>query len=118
MPRTKAQSAPSPRERDAKPVGDAADGSSSSSATTLVRNVVLAAEEVGDGEGAGEGADDDWQSTDVKGLLLLLSWEVTAVERLATTARRTRRARPWRRLAEDDDGMSGVRARREVAIEL
>jgi hypothetical protein len=40
------------------------------------------------------------------------------VERLATTARRRRRARPWRRLAEDDDGMSGVRARREVAIEL
>jgi len=85
----------------------------------LDRNVVLAAEEVGDGEGAGEGADDDWQSTDVKGLLLLLSWEVTAAERLATTARRRRRARPWRRLDEDDDdGMSGVRARREVAIEL
>jgi len=71
----------------------------------LDRNVLLA--EVGDGEGAGEGADDDWQST-----------KATAVERLATTARRTRRARPWRRLAEDDDGMSGVRARREVAIEL
>ena len=81
------------------------------------RNVLLAEEEVGDGEGAGEG-DGDWQSTDVKGLSLLLSWEVTAVKRLATTARRRRRARPWWRLAEDDDGMSGVRARREVAIEL
>jgi len=33
------------------------------------------------------------------------------VERLATTARR-RRARPWRWLDEDDDGMSCVRARR------
>ena len=117
MPRTKARSVPLPRERDAKPAGAAADGRSSSSATTLDRNVLLA--EVGDGEGTGEGADDDdWQSTGVKGLLLLLSWEVTAVERLATTARRRRRARPWRRLAEDDDGMSGVRARREVAIEL
>ena len=34
MPRTKAGSVPSPRERDAKPVEDVADGSSSSSATT------------------------------------------------------------------------------------
>jgi len=77
----------------------------------LDRNVLLAEEEVGDGEGAGEG-DGDWQSTDVKGLSsLLLSWEVTVVERLATTARR-RRARPWRWLDEDDDGMSCVRARR------
>jgi len=87
--RTKALSVPSPRDRDANPVGPAADGSASSSVSTLDQKVLLAEEEDDDGDGDGEDASGDWQSTHVN----WLSFDLTTVERLATMARRRRTPR-------------------------
>jgi hypothetical protein len=98
------------REREAKPVGAAADGSASSSASTLDLNPLLVEEEDDDSEGAGEGAD-DWQSTDVNGLLSW-DWEVTTVERQATAVRR-KRSRPWRWL-DREDAIGGVLTSEEI----
>jgi hypothetical protein len=103
MPRTKARSVPLPRAREAKPVGAAADGSTSSSATTLDQNVLLK-EEDDDGEGAGaagEGAIDDLHCTNVQSL----SMDVTTVQRLATMAKRIIRHWPWRWTTDLDDGI-------------
>jgi hypothetical protein len=75
----------------------------------LDQNVVLV-EEDDDGEGAGEGGADDWQSDHVN----WLSWDVRTVERLATMARRSRRPRPWR-WPDADHGMAGVARRSGLA---
>jgi hypothetical protein len=85
-PRTKARSVPLPWDREANPVGDAADGRVSSSVTTLDQNVLLLVEDEDDGEGAEEGADEDWQSTNVQ----LKFWDVATVARLATSMARRR----------------------------
>lgn len=94
---------PLPRDREANPVGDAADGRASSRATTLDQNVLLVEEEDGDGEGAGEGADDE-QLTRENWLVV---WDVTIVQRMGTMARRSRRPLPWRSM-DGDDGIVGV----------
>jgi hypothetical protein len=75
-----------------------ADGSASSSVTTLDQNVMLVEE-----EGA---TDDDWQSNQ----LHRLSVDTTTEKRLATMARK-RRPRP-RRWPDGDDGMCGGVLRR------
>jgi hypothetical protein len=70
-------------------VGATADGSASSSATTLDQNVLLVEEEAA--------TDDDWQSNQVH----LLSADSTTVKRLATMARKKGRPEP----RDGDDGM-------------
>jgi hypothetical protein len=84
--------APLPLEMEAKREGAAAEGSASSSATTLDQNALLLRlledDDGGGGEGVGEGVPDpeDWQSTDVNGLLSCCM--VTTMARLANTRRK------------------------------
>jgi hypothetical protein len=86
-PRTKARSGRCPGTGRRTPSGgDAADGRVSSSVTTLDQNLLLLVEDEDDGEGAEEGADEDWQSTNVQ----LKFWDVAIVARLATSMARRR----------------------------
>jgi hypothetical protein len=87
---------PLPRDGEAKPVGAAADGSASRSATTLDQNMLLVEEEAA--------VDDDWQSNQVHSL----SADSTTVQRLAIMAKRIIRHWPWRWTTDLDDGIGCI----------